>query len=991
MQNKIQTRYFCQRMAFRLSTLLSTLVCLVLMGVASQLSAQVTSYPAVWSFGTTAGTKTLNISLPSSTLGSISVVTQGTANLDFTSAGGSCSSGSTGTCTVQVRFSPTANGMRYGAAVLTDRSGNVLLAVPLSGVGTGPSAAFVPGTISTFAGVQYSTATTSGQESGDGGPATQAYFWGPNSFALDGTGNIYIADWQNYVVRKVDAKTGVITLVAGIPGISTGVIGVNVCSAASDAYGDGCPAGQATLYYPEAVLVDGSGNLFITDSGDNLVRMVAPTANGITSNGIISLVAGAVVTTPTACQTSPASTYGGDGPTALGVALCYTNALTLDASGNLYISDYFNNEIHMVAPGSNGVTGGGAITTVAGGGTTATLAACTTDPIYGNGCLATGAILRQPQDLAVDASGNLYIADNLDNMVREVTAAATGTGIITALAGPGYGYGGDGSAAIAAKINGPFGLKLDGAGNIYFTEYGNNTVRQIATNGIISTVAGNFAAGAGYSGDGGPATSAQLNTPTRIWSDGAGNLLIADYGNNVVRRVDVSDGPTVPAFASTSVGQASTAQNVTMLNNGTSSLKVSKVAVAADFNLNGSGNTCSSSGFTLTAGTPTAAAQTCVFGIEFEPTVGNGISGSVALTDNSITGTTQTIGLSGTGVLDSQTITFPDPVTQAYGVPLTLVATASSGLPVSFSVTTGASIATLNADVLTFSGVGSVTVLASQGGNDSYAAAPSVSQTFTVAAESQKITFANPGNQTYGEAPITLSASASSGLSVTFKVTSGPATVSGSTLTLTGPGSVTFQAAQAGDTDYAAATSVSQTFSVAATPTYTLSVNSAGVSIAVGGSGTATFTVTSNNYAGTVSFATSVTTTNGNAADVTASATPVALTSGGTTTSTLTITTTSGAANRAPAVPWKSSGVVMLCAVLLGAPFSFRRNRAIAVLLTIVAISLAAFLMACGEGSSSSKPAPPQQAARTYTVTVTPAGSGLVTNATAATVTVTVQ
>jgi hypothetical protein len=172
------------------------------------------------------------------------------------------------------------------------------------------------------------------------------------------------------------------------------------------------------------------------------------------------------------------------------------------------------------------------------------------------------------------------------------------------------------------------------------------------------------------------------------------------------------------------------------------------------------------------------------------------------------------------------------------------------------------------------------------------------------------------------------------------------------------------------------------TVTTPAAPTYTLVATPSSVH----GSSTVALALTSTNYAGTVSFATSVTSTNGTASNVTASATSFTLTNGGTGTSTLTITASASAANHTPAVPWKSGGAVVFCAVLLGVPFS-RRKRAVAVLLTAMAISLAGFLMACGGGGSKT---PPPPAARTYTVTVTPTGSGTVTNPAAVTVTVTV-
>jgi len=804
--------------------------------------------------------------------------------------------------------------------------------------GSGAAAVFPPGTISTYAGKQYiSTGASDSSTSlcgaqtdglGDGCTATNSYFWGPNAFAYDVSGNLYIADWQNDIIRMV-SKSGIITVFAGIPGHPSGT----VCASASDVYGDGCPATQATLASPEAVVVDGSGNVFITDSGDNLVRMV-------NTSGIISVVAGAVVSPPTACGASPnpltdigtTASYGATGGAALGTAMCYPNALAFDpSSGNLYISDFYNYRILMVTPDIT--TGAGIVSALVGGSFTPTVCMTGSDD-YNDGCPPTQAWINQVQDLAVDATGNLYFTDSLDNLVREVVSPTSGTPKLKLLAGigSGVGYGdngytGDGGPGTSALLNQPFGIKLDSAGNVYFSDRCNNVIREISSaTGNISTIAGtyslsntNLCSGTGAPGvistetgstigDGGPATSALFNFPTRLWVDGAGNLLIADYGNNVVRQVNVSAAPSV-AFASTTVDHASAETDVTVTNNGSSSLKVTSVSVPTNFNLNGSGNTCSSSEFTLAVG------ATCVLGIEFEPTAGGILSGNLILTDNSATGTTQKLALSGTGVAPppaSQTITFANPGTQLDGGTYTLNATASSGLAVSYAITAGSSVAKLSGNVLTFTGTGSVTV----------------------------------------------------------------------------------QATQAGDSGYTAATPVSETFNVVMAA-YTLPASStlSGVSISAGGSGTATFTVTSSNYAGTVSFVTSVTTTNGTAADVTATVPSVTLKSGGTATATLTVSTTSGAANHAPVTPWKNGGALMICAVLMGVPFSLRRKKVAAVLLTALAVSLIGLMVACGGGSSSQKTVapPPPPAARVYTITVTPTGSGTVQNPSAITVTATVQ
>ena len=176
----------------------------------------------------------------------------------------------------------------------------------------------------------------------------------------------------------------------------------------------------------------------------------------------------------------------------------------------------------------------------------------------------------------------------------------------------------------------------------------------------------------------------------------------------------------------------------------------------------------------------------------------------------------------------------------------------------------------------------------------------------------------------------------------------------------------------------------------AAAVKYTLAASSPSMTMNAGGSTAATLNLASTNYAGTISFTTRVSSANGTASDVTASASPVTLTAGSTGSSTITITANMSAAKHAPVVPWRS-GAMMLCAVLLGAPFTLRRRRAVAILLAGLAISLVGLAIACGGGSSSSTKIPPPITARTYTVTVTPTGTGTVTNPAPVSITVAVQ
>jgi len=212
----------------------------------------------------------------------------------------------------------------------------------------------------------------------------------------------------------------------------------------------------------------------------------------------------------------------GDGGPATSATLNGPVSVAVDAAGNLFIADYGNNRIRRVSAT-------GTITTVAGGG-----ACCST----GDGGPTTSATLNGPVSVAVDAAGNLFIADYGNNRIRRVSA----TGTVTTAAGNGTaGFSGDGFPATSASLDQPDGVVVDLFGDLFVTDYGNNRVRKVSASGIITTVAGNGTAG--FSGDGFPATSASLNGPHGVFLDASGNLFIADYSNNRIRKVSAVSAP----------------------------------------------------------------------------------------------------------------------------------------------------------------------------------------------------------------------------------------------------------------------------------------------------------------------------------------------------------------------------------------------------------------------------------------------------------------
>lgn len=417
---------------------------------------------------------------------------------------------------------------------------------------------------------------------GDGGPATKATLSGPTSLVFDGSGNLYFIDLNK--VRKIDSS-GNISTVAG---------NGQVCSNGRQSCGDGGPAIQAELHLPQQVALDHSGNIYIADTDDQRIRMVD------TSGNINTIIGTGVI-----CD-GPHFKCGDGGP-ATSADLDLPAGVAVDASGKIYVSDTRDQRLRVV---TNGI-----INEFAGSGThcTGSTKRC------GDGGLAVDANLFNPWGLALDASGNVFIADEFDNRVRKVTVS---TGIITTVIGSGVqgfsgdggpprmaaldqplgvfidnkgylvadtgnnrirqarqgvlttlaggGSGGDGSAATRGILAAPNAVAWDTSGNYYIADTANNRIRKVDTSGTITTVAGTGLLG--WTGDGGPATSATLNGPSGIAVDASNNVYIADLGNLVVRKVDTSGTITTiagdgnPCIISTNPcgdGGPATAANIT--------------------------------------------------------------------------------------------------------------------------------------------------------------------------------------------------------------------------------------------------------------------------------------------------------------------------------------------------------------------------------------------------------------------------------------------
>ncbi len=377
--------------------------------------------------------------------------------------------------------------------------------------------------------------------SGDGGPSTSAQLYGASGVAVDPYGDLYIADSGNGV-RRV-SPSGIITTITGAAGGQNVVVagdggsaaGASLISPAAVALG---PAGSfyiadvvgvhkvaasgiistvGQFNTPGGVVVDAGGNLYVSDTGNYRIRKVDP-------SGAISTIAG-----------NGTQAYSGDGGPATSAELLGPRGLALDTAGNLYFVDY---QAYPYICGVNPFDLEPVICTVvtslvrkvATDGTISTVAGTGTSGYSGDGGPATQAQINAQGGLAFDAAGNLYIADGF--VVRKIAVGGT----ITTVAGNGaQGCTGDGPATTVPLAQ-PFAVAVDSAGDLFIADAFGNLIRKVAPNGTMTTIAGSCSmANGGYSGDGGPATSAQLNFPEGLAVDAAGRVYIADSGNNAVR------------------------------------------------------------------------------------------------------------------------------------------------------------------------------------------------------------------------------------------------------------------------------------------------------------------------------------------------------------------------------------------------------------------------------------------------------------------------
>jgi len=596
---------------------------------------------------TTSGAVSVTVtSVAAGSVTHVDVLTLGQTGLDFAavSGGSTCSakvfSGANQTCTQSVTFTPGYPGLRVGAVVLM--GGNTVLGTAnLSGVGQGGLAVLTPGNWIEIAGI---LKHAGGPKNGI--PATTAFLQEPSSIALDGAGNLYIADSKNNQIRMICAGVNSQTI-AGVTGCTAAGIIVEVA-------GTNVPAFGLALNYPTGVALDGAGNLYIADKQSNVIREITA------ATGTIATVAGNGYINPG----TGAGGFSGDNGQATLAELNFPQGVTVDVSGNLFIADSNNNRIRRV----DALTG--VITTAVGIGT----AGATGD----NG-LATAAELNQPFTVAFDTGGNMYIPDSGSNKIREVAAVGgliTPASVITTAVGTG------GKAdqcangpTSGAGLSTPSGVALDAAGNIYISDPGNLCVRKTnAVSGLINTLS---ITNIFYIDANGVAGGSQVFAPQGLFVDGAGNVYFADHYFMLVD--EIQSNKSALDFVSTPVrqGSQSAPQSQIVENDGNASLDLSALTPDANSAVDPANppTTCSAPGFAL------ATDVDCTVGVIFAPSVaGNPLYANIDVTNSTINNPLdiELIG-NATAVTTTTISVVSNPNPSQFGTNVTFTATVDTG------------------------------------------------------------------------------------------------------------------------------------------------------------------------------------------------------------------------------------------------------------------------------------------------------------------------
>jgi sugar lactone lactonase YvrE len=769
------------------------------------------------------------------------------------------------------------------------------------------------GTILTYAGNGFGSGGPfgSGAFSGDGGQATSAELSAPIQVAFGPDGNLYIADYANSRIRKVDSSTGVISTYAG--GGSAQLL-CNGSTSSQNFCGNGGPATSATLLYPPSIAFDSAGNLYIGDAGHAQIRKVDA------KTGIITAYAGTVTcaVAGTASGCSGNSGYTGDGGPATSAEIDDPISLATDGAGNLYIADSMANVIRMVSYQT------GIITTVAGGGS-----GCgqQTDN-EGDGCPATQAQFASLTSIAVDSAGNIYIASGgLAGTVRRVDVK---TGIISLFAGNGNGCSAatdsftDGCTALNTSLDNPGALALDSTGNLYFSA--DDIIHSVnAASSLMTAIAGDGTGG--FTGTGGPAISAELDAPEGIAFDSSGNLYFSDCLNNVVREVIIKQGlvAATPSF-SPAGGTYSSEQSV-MISDSTS-------GAAIYYTMDGSTPTSGSAQYTG----PISVSQTTTL---------KAIAIATGYSNSSVATATYTI------TIEPQT-EMPKfaPLGGAFTSPQSVVISdVTSGATIYFT-TDGSTPTTGSTQYSGPIAVGTTETINAIAAASGYTNSNIATATFTINLPPTAPPTFSPAAGTYTSSQNVRITDSTSGAIIYY--TSDGSTPTTSSAKYDGPIAVTST-----ETIKALAASSGYADSIVANASYVInlpaadfavSVSPASLSVSAGASGNATVTITpQNGFSGAVSFACS-----GLPLGATCSFSPSTVTpSGGAASTALKITTSSSSASLRHPAGYSTPTTAFAIACFL---FCFRRRKAL-LRLFLLAICLTGlvWLTGCGGGSSGGK------------------------------------
>jgi sugar lactone lactonase YvrE len=938
--------------------------------------------------------------------------------------------------------------------------------------------------------------------SGDGGPATSAELNLPMGVAVDSLGDLYISD-GNEVIRKVAAGTGIITTVVGVPATQNGE-----CRAS----GDGGPASAASLCFPNAIAFDGQNNLYIADEDNSVIREVNA------QTGIISTIAG-VWRNPT--------TYAGDGYPATNVGIPYPRFIWVDPAGNVYVSNSSESRVQKITvpvppptrttatpvfsvpsgtysspqtvtvsdttPGAayyvsfdspeppptsaQGFHGSFDVTDTIGIGVVAvapgylpsqlaaanytitsqrtslisTIAGGGTGGFSTAGGVATNVELGMPQGIAIDKGGNIYFADGINEVVWRQDAS---TGNLSVIAGTGVaGYSGDNGPAISAQLYYPRGVAVDTSGNVYIADADNNRIRMVsAQTGVIKTIAGGSGSFSSL-GDGGPATQAFLSYPFGLAFDAAGNLYIADEGNGRIREVNRQTGiiSTVAGGGTANPGDGGAATQATLYPQGVALDTSGNIYIPADGRIRvvsaqtGMISTIAGDGDTGTSGDGGPATEAEVW-----PGLGIALDGQDNVYVSSWPGEVRKIskadgtitlyagngycswdgdGLSATiaGLCEPEGLAFnssgnlyiadagnsrvrkvtaaggqlPTPVISlpggTYGGPQTVtISDGDEGATIYYTTdgTTPTTASTVYAPItVTRSETVKAIAVASGFTQSAVASATYSIPATTPGVQVTPVAFTFSTGQPFA---VSVIVTAGGGVIPTGSVTlssdsytSAPATLSGGDASITVPAGVlnvgthTLTATYTPDSASSGAfSSTTGTATVTVVPaTFTMSASA--LTVTPGGSGTSTVTVGSNNeYTGTVTLSCAVTASPAGAVgSPTCSTSGTVSLSGATSSGTATVTVNSTAASASLVREgnwWKKTGGGAALAALLFFVVPRRRLRRSAAAVLVFLAAVAGGLVACGgsgSGSKANQPTNPGTTAGTYTISVTGTGN----------------